>query len=161
MLGIWVDCDQLELYTDAAAGIGFGAFFQGQWALGTWPDHWINQGPDITFKKLFPIVLSLQLWASQLQNKKVIFFCDNQAVVQIINKQSTRSPPSMRLLRLLVLACLRNNIVCRAKHIPGRSNIIADALSRGQLSKFQALAPDAESEPTPIPDTLLQQLQQK
>ena len=161
MLGKWIDCDQLELYTDAAASIGFGAYFQGKWALGTWPDHWNTQGPDITFKELFPIVLALQLWAEQFSNKRVLFFCDNQAVVQIINRQSTRSPPSMRLIRLLVLTCLQNNIACKAKHIPGCTNNIADALSRGQLTRFRALAPGAESEPTQIPNTLLQQLQQR
>lgn len=34
----------LELYTDAAGSTGFGAFFQGQWSAGLWPDAWQEAG---------------------------------------------------------------------------------------------------------------------
>jgi hypothetical protein len=153
----WCDSEALNLYTDAAGAVGFGAYFQGQWVCGTWPDHWMLQGtPDITFKELFPIVLALQLWAKQMENTKVVLFCDNQAVVHIINKQSTRAPHSMALLRQLVLTCLNHNILCRAKHIPGHNNSVADALSRGQLEKFKRLAPGADPHPAAVPDSLLQ-----
>lgn len=159
--GLWVDNDGLDLYTDAAGSIGFGAYFQGHWSCGVWPAHWQQQGPDITFKELFPIVLALHLWGCQLKNHKVIFHCDNQAVVHIINKQSSRSGPSMQLLRLLVLTCLENNLLFKAKHIPGHKNGIADALSRGQLHRFRALAPVADSCPTEIPDPILRLFQLK
>ena len=130
-------------------------------ACGIWPAHWQQEGPDITFKELFPIVLAIHLWADYFRNKKLILHCDNQAVVTIINKQSTRSPPSMHLLRLFVLACLQNNLVCRARHLPGTQNNIADALSRGQIHRFRKLAPLADDWPAVIPDTLQQLLQLK
>lgn len=158
----WVDSEALALYTDAAANSGYGAFFEGHWVSGSWPNNWLLQdAPDITVKELFPIVLALQLWARQFTNQKVIMFCDNQAVVQIINKQSSRSPVVMSLVRLLVLTCLQCNVLFRAKHIPGYTNCMADCLSRGQLIKFRSLAPTADRHPTPVPNTLQRLLQLK
>ena len=41
----------------------------------------------------------------------------------------------------LVLVCLQNNILCRAKHIAGCRNTLADSLSRFQIQKFFQLPP--------------------
>ena len=141
----------LDLYTDASGGIGFGAYFDGHWTLGAWPEKVQSAKLDITFKELFPIVLSLSLWGETFKNCRVFFHCDNEAVVTIINKQSTRNKPSMRLLRILVLTCLTQNIAFKAKHIPGLRNDIADALSRFQLKRFRRLTPQADRDQTPIP----------
>jgi hypothetical protein len=40
---------------------------------------------DITFLEFVPIVLSMAIWGSRLQNKKVEFYIDNRALVDIIN----------------------------------------------------------------------------
>ena len=45
----------------------------------------------ITVKEIFIIVLALELWADQLKNKCIIFHCNNSAVVQIINRQSSKN----------------------------------------------------------------------
>lgn len=157
----WVDTSHLNLYTDAAGGVGFGAFFCGHWACGAWPVEWRSNDPDITFKELFPIVLAIHLWGKELSNQKVLFHCDNMAVVCIINRQTTRSRPTMGLVRTLVSVCLEHNILFRAKHIPGIRNEVADSLSRLQLKRFRALVPGADTQPTEVPHALLRQLQQK
>ena len=154
----WVDNVAVDLHTDASGSIGFGAYFQGHWTHGTWPTHWSKNMPDITYKELYPIVLAVHLWSRNMQNKKILFHCDNQAVVTIINKQTTKSPPSMCLIRLLVLTCMKNNLLFRAIHLPGKTNQIADALSRGQFDRFRKLAQAADPNPTPIPATLQQLL---
>ena len=149
----WADNEQLELFTDASCSIGFAAFFQGKWTYGVWPvDSRLDN--DITFKELFPIVVALHLWGDYFKNKKILFRCDNEAVVTIINKQSSRSRAVMSLLRPLVLFCLSHNIMFRAKHISGVHNEIADALSRCQFTRFRALAPEADRVATPIPQAL-------
>ncbi|XP_071087974.1 uncharacterized protein [Haliotis cracherodii] len=101
---LWVDNSHLQLYTDAAGSIGFGAYLQGRWFCGRWPDHWVKDGTtlDMTFLELFPIVCAIQLWGTQLMNKKILFYCDNQAVVAIINKQSTKAPRSRCTLEVSV-----------------------------------------------------------
>ena len=103
----------LELFTDAAGGIGFGAYFDGHWTNGRWPENLIEVN-NIALKELFPIVLSLFMWGDEFKNQKVVFFCDNSAVVIMINKQSSKDKQCMHLLRILVSICLKKNVVFKA-----------------------------------------------
>ena len=64
------------------------------------------------------------------KNHCILFFTDNEALTAIINKQSSTDNNIMKLLRCLVLACLQYNVLFQAKHIQGRKNVLADALSR-------------------------------
>ena len=86
---------------------------------------------------------------------RVVFITDNESIVYIINKQAAKDAKLLSLLRTLVLICLRNNILFRARHIQGTRNILADSLSRLQVEKFKALAPGMNPEPTPLPVQLL------
>ena len=159
---LWTS-NHLDLYTDASGGLGYGTYFEGHWAYGKWP-AWLRHKRikvHITFKELFPVVLSIVLWGQEWANQRVTFHCDNQAVVYCINKQSTREKSSMHLLRMLVALCLKHNIVFKAVHIAGKRNAIADALSRLQIKRFKELAPQADLVPTPEPDYLWQQLKVK
>ena len=101
-------------------------------AQAVWPVQWELTGmlADITFLGLFPVGVALNIWGYYLRNKKIIFHVDNQAVVYIINKISSRSPRVMSLVRKLVFACLEFNILLKSEHIPGYLNSLADSLSR-------------------------------
>ena len=131
----------LQLFTDASAEIGFGAFFDGSWTHGRWllSVRSMQLSSSIAFLELVPIVLALRLWGSVLSYKCVIFWSDNEAVVTIINRQPSRCLKSVQLVRTLVIRCLELNIHFMAKHIPGIDNGIADALSRFQMSRFRQL----------------------
>ncbi|KAM3921505.1 uncharacterized protein RB166_010897 [Leptodactylus fuscus] len=133
----------LELFTDAAGGAGFGAYFQGQWCAGEWPVEWRESGVvrNLALLELFPIVVATVLWGDRLRDRRVRFLCDNLGVVQAINSQSANSPPVVRLLRRLVLRGLELNAHFVAVHLPGTRNVIADSISRFQWSRFRELAP--------------------
>ncbi|KAM4748928.1 uncharacterized protein WCC33_006337 [Rhinophrynus dorsalis] len=79
---------QMQLYTDAAGAVGFGAFFQGQWCAERWPEAWHSQGltRNLVLLELFPIVVALELWYEGLANKEVVFWTDNMSVVYAINR---------------------------------------------------------------------------
>ena len=79
---------------------------------------------------------------------------DNMGVVSIINKQTSRCKRIMILVRILVLACLKHNILFRAKHIPGKYNVIADKLSRLQFAEARQMAPWLDQQSLKIPDPL-------
>lgn len=154
----WESNERLELYTDASGGNGFGIYFNGNWAHGTWPKQWqdISLTRNITFLELFPVVVALYIWGHVLENKRLLFHVDNEAVVYIINKQTSKDPRVMRLLRNLVLLTLKFNIIFKAVHIEGRNNSVADAISRCQWSRFKELAPYAHPVPVRIPQEVWQ-----
>ncbi len=145
----------LQLYTDAAGAIGYGAFFKGQWTQARWSEITLHHNPSIAFLELYPIVVAITLWGHQMGNHKVQFWSDNKAVVAIINKQSSHCPFIMSLVRSLVLQCMHHNILFKACHVPGVDNSIADALSRFQNDKFRRLIPSAEAEMTAPPQLKL------
>jgi hypothetical protein len=154
----WITNEDVQLYSDSAGGqdLGFGLYFKGHWCHDKWPQSWHTSGftSDITVLELFPILVALYIWGSELVNKKIRFNCDNMAVVQIINKLSSKSEQVMCLVRCLALRCLNLNIIIKANHVPGRFNGICDALSRFQLTKFRELAPQADLNPCPVPGFL-------
>lgn len=102
----WLNAQKLNLYTDAAGKIGYGAVFGTKLFYGTWEDMGLRQDYTITFKELFPIVITVETWEHTPVNKSILFHSDNIAVVEIINKNSSKDSSVMCLVRRLVLACL-------------------------------------------------------
>ena len=148
----------LALYTDAAGSIGFGGYFQGKRFQGRWPPNMqLNQqqGISIEWQELFPIVVACAIWHPLLAGKRLQLWCDNLSVVFIINSGHSKTPRIMDLVRRLVLLSMQHNFVVRARHVPGVSNAIADALSRFQMQRFRVLAPDADQNPCTIPPSLM------
>ena len=68
----WSSSDKLQLYTDAAGALGFGAVFSSNWCYGKWPTNWLHR--NIAFLEFYPIVLSLHLWGHEMQNRCILFF---------------------------------------------------------------------------------------
>lgn len=148
-----ISSTELQLFTDASAAFGYGAVYGNKWFLGAFPTSW--KRVNITFLELYPIVLSVEIWGHLWQNHRIICITDNEALVAILNKKTSKVQSIMFLVRKLVLSCLRLNIEFRARHIPGKLNCKADALSRFQVSRFKALAPHSDKDPTKVPVHLL------
>ena len=150
----WITSDMLHLHTDSSGAIGFAAVFGSKWFNGKWSAQLLPL--HITFKELFPIVIALELWGVWFRDNCLTIHSDNSAVVHIINKQSSKEPMVMTLVRRLVLVCMSKNILVRAKHIPGKLNILPDLLSRFQMEQFHLHAPQMDPEPTEVPEELIQ-----
>lgn len=148
----WTSSNTIKLYTDASS-LGFAAVFGAKWCFGTWPECW--QGYHITVKEMFPITLAIHMWGSLLCNHRILFLTDNEAVSAIVKKQSSKDPLIMKLVRQLVVASMSNNIMFSAKHIPGKTNVIADHLSRLSVEQARTRAPWLEKVPQKIPGPFL------
>ena len=151
----WQVSPPLKLYTDAAGSKGYGALFGRRWFYGEWPPNW--KSLNIAFLELFPITISLHVWGCQMSNQCVSLFTGNAALVDIINRQTSKHPMIMILVRDLVLTSLSHNILFRAYHVPGVDNTRADLISRLQIVEFRKAFLDADPEPTHVPETLLPQ----
>ena len=151
----WVSAESLNLFTDAAGSIGYGAIYKTHWVMGTWPPDWIDF--NITWKELFPIILALEIWGPFLKNNCITLHTDNYVVVYILNRQTSKDQQIMHLVRRYVICCMTYNLLIKAVHVPGKSNVLADLLSRSQVAKLHALAPWLDREPTPVPPIFYEQ----
>ena len=149
---LWETSEHLHFYTDAS-GVGFGAMFGKHWFSHEWAPQ--QNSLQITIQELFPIVLALEIWGGLLITCCVIFHSDNSAVVNIITKQTCKDVTVMRLIRRLVITSLQKNIQFKAQHVPGKHNVLADHLSRLQVTSFRRLAPHMDAQPTLIPAHML------
>ena len=77
--------------------------------IGKRPDAWKKF--NITILELFPIVLEIEIWGSLMRDKCIVFFSDNQAVVEIINKQTFKDLQSWSCSGTL-FSSLSNTISC-------------------------------------------------
>lgn len=77
------------------------------------------------------------------------------AVVGIINHGSSRNQEAMHLARCLAFISAKFDFVITASHKKGKNNTMADALSRNNLPLFRSLHPQADQNPTAIPEALL------
>ena len=50
---------------------------------------------------MFPIVISVEIWANRLAKKCVTFHTDNQALVEVINKKTTKDKKTVGFSPLL------------------------------------------------------------
>lgn len=144
----------LDLFTDAAPSVGFGGYHKGEWFANEWPRAFLDFASGFESSALFemyPIVVACILWGAGWCRKRITFFCDNAAVVAIINKGRSKCPKLMALLRRLTWQSVTGNFVISATHVPGQSNVLADSLSRLRLQEFRRLCPSASSTPLPCP----------
>lgn len=145
------DSRSLHMHADASKW-GFGATYGSNWLQCKWPESWACL--DITVLELYPIFVLINIFGPKIANSKVIFHCDNLAIVHVINKQSSKSKPVMSVLRKLVLSLLHHKILLKAQHIPGSNNIICDYLSRQVAQSQKMLQFGMKPSPTSITTNL-------
>lgn len=145
---IWFNSETIRLFSDAAKTKGYSIILENAWCANAWAD---SEDYHITVLELYPIVLAVLMWGNKLRDKNILFFCDNLAVVNILNKQTSKDPVIMTLVRKFVLKCLYHNINFHLKHIAGRKNVVSDALSRLQIQKARHLQPSLDPEPHLVP----------
>lgn len=108
-----------------------------------------------TFLELVPITMAFAIWDSNLSGKRLIINTENEALVSILNLNTSKSKRVMYLLRQLVLQGLMLNIQFKAKHIAGIYNVQTYSLSRQQWNRFEASFPGANSQLSAIPASFL------
>ena len=149
-----VSAKQLEFYSDASAcqTLGVGAVFNKHWLFARWEENFISEcRPSIEYLELYGVVASVLTWGQMIKDTRVIIYCDNAAVVSMVNNLASSCRNCMYLLRLLTLKNLINNRRIFAKHLFSKENFLADTLSRLQFDRFWHLAlKDMNKEPSKI-----------
>ena len=148
---IAIDSNVINLFSDSSLE-GYGGTYGRNFICGKFPNTWKSY--SITVLETYPILALIVTFKNKLKNSRVIFNCDNLGVVSIINSQSSKNPLIMVMIRKLVLCLLLNNIKFTARHIPGKTNIICDLLSRKQVSEAELGYWGLNKTPTSIPESI-------
>ena len=150
--------EMLDMYSDASRNfsLGFGAYCGPEWTFGKWDDDFCSKvEPSIEYLELYGVAVGVLNWLKLFQNKKIVLFCDSEAVVNMINNSSSKCKNCMVLMRLIVLESLNCNTRVFARYVRSSANGKADALSRFQWSRFWKLAGNTMNhQPTSIPDVI-------
>ncbi len=144
----WSDHPDFEVTSDSSV-TGFAAVFQNEWLQGRFPDNWLAK--SIAIKEFVPIYLAFKIWGSVFANSYVVFHTDNESVMFCLQTHTSRDATIMRMLREMVLQAMHTNVVFTALHLPGKDNVMADALSRFQFTKARAVAPNLAQTPVEVP----------
>ena len=134
----------LAFWTDASAKstLGFGGVFSDNWIVVRWGEDFINdEKPSIEFLELFPLCAGVLTWANRLRDNRFIIYYDNQAVVAMVNNSTSTCNQCMKLIRILVLDCMKYNRRIHVRYISSKSNFLADSLSRMEFKCFWSKAP--------------------
>ena len=134
--------------TSKAEDLGYGCICKKNWIYGKWPEGFIkNSNPSIEYLELFALTAGILTWKNELANINLLVYCDNQAVVHMINNITSGCKHCMKLIRVLVLNGLIHNRKIRARFVCTNNNGVTDALSRLQFSRFRHLVPKMNALP--------------
>ena len=129
----------LNFYSDTSKNVklGLGAIYENHWICAKWGESFVQrEDPSIEFLELFALTAAILTWGYLLQNIRIVIFCDNEAVVHMVNNLMSRCPKCMKLIRLLVLDGIVHNRRVFVKHVVSEKNLLADSLSCMQMTRF-------------------------
>ena len=86
-------------------------------------------------KEFLPLLLAAAVWGSEWRGQRVKFKCDNSTVVATLERRTSRVALLMHLLRALHYVSAYFSFTWQVVHISGKSDTIADALSRDNAKK--------------------------
>ena len=85
---------------------------------------------SITHLEMLNIMVALRTWARCWAGHLIRIHCDNQAVVNILNRGRTRDLTLAAIARNIFMDTATHDICLKVAHIAGYKNQIADSLSR-------------------------------
>lgn len=154
------EATHLSFFTAASKNplLGFRCYFNKRWIFGQWGNNYIKEkDPSKAYLELFALCVGIFTWQrdSRLANCRIIVNCDNQSVVEMVNKMTSSCPNYMYLLRMLALNNITYNRWVFVRYVNMKLNFLSDSLSCMKLNLFFKLVPmGTRGEPDPLPEEL-------
>ena len=107
--------NEIMFYSDASAAknLGFGCIYNDSWIFGMWGENFMkNFNLSTECLELFGLCTGILTWQEELRNSCIIVFCDNQAVVSIVNNITSSCPNCSDLIKLKLLGLMENIESC-------------------------------------------------
>ena len=112
---------------------GCGGFWNGCYFHAKFPDNILSKSLHIGVLEMLAIIISLKLWGQYFQGKRIVIFCDNNSVCQVISSGRSRSELLQDCLREICYLAAYYQFEIKAQHLSSGENRISDYLSRWHL----------------------------
>ena len=116
-------------------------------------------GADINVWECFAILAAVHLFGPWWRGSRVLVHYDNAATVAWLTGGGPRPVAARALVQEMFGLCVRLHIRLSVQHIPGTSNVLADALSRAQWPRFGPACAEALGVHSPFLSAVLPALQ--
>ena len=149
----WTTAAAMHIYSDAC-DTGYGAFYGSHWLQGTWSAALlefakVHKRISMPFLELYALTQAAVTWGALWRGQRITFYCDAQASVAAVRIMRSRRDSMSLLLRLLFATAARHGFEFRCVWLEGKTNEIADRLSRGcDAQELRALLPNADTQAT-------------
>ena len=146
------------MYSDSSLNpnLGCGGVCMTSWFVLQWDaDFILQKKPSIAYLELYAVTINVLSYLHLFEGKNISLFCDNMAVVEMINNKTSSCRNCMVLIRMVVLKSMIHNVKVSARHVTTKANMISDSLSRLDFDRFRRLSGDKyQDEPSDIPSEL-------
>jgi len=148
-----------HIFTDACVP-GYGASCNLNWFSQTWTKDEEETAraalkrDSMPWKECYAIAKALATFAPPATGQRIVVHTDCMPVVNAWIKNDTKKPAIAQLLRTIMFICASHDVELRVQFIAGTKNVLADSLSRGEVSLFTTYLPAHALSPTtclPLP----------
>ena len=121
--GAYVNCGD-------AQPTGGGSYFGTEYWTRSFPEWLCQDTIPIHVKEFWVVLVSAWLWGDLWTGKLVYIFCDNDAVVEVLEKERPKDPKMQELLREFMYVVCTRKFSPVFRKISSKENFVADFLSR-------------------------------
>ena len=118
-----------QMFWSDASNLGWGATVEDQFASGVWLEGEVSL--SINQRELLAVERGLRALCSCLEGRVVAVFSDNTTAVAYLRRQGWTLSPALNAVAQRILRWAeRLNIILMPQFVPGKNNVVVDALSR-------------------------------
>ena len=124
-------CDTSAMVNAGDAQVrGGGAYFRGQYWSRPFPPWLQDPAIGIHLKEFYVVLVSAWVWGDLWTGNLVYIFCDNDAVVESLEKEKPKDQEMLKLLREFMYIVCTKKFTPVFKKIGTKQNWLADFISR-------------------------------
>ena len=122
-VGVHVNCGDAQMW-------GGGSYYQEEYWSRPFPLWLKDPSIPIHIKEFFVVLASAWMWGDRWRGSIVYIYCDNEAVVQVLDKEKPKDVKMMSMLReFMFLVCMKGFTPAFRK-VGTKQNFVADHISR-------------------------------
>ena len=119
-----------DLMAGDATPTGGGSWHGCEYWSDPLPHHLQDPEIPIHLKEFWVLIVAAKTWGDKWSGKAIILYCDNDSVVETIDKRKPKDPKLLSLLREFLFLVVTKKFFPIIRKIDTKRNEIADFLSR-------------------------------